>query len=125
MAINVLIQTLLSAPRQPLDLYRSALASLSPALGDGKVKVRQAALEAVAVLNEAAGASAFVRLLAEARQLEPNRRPASAGIKPEARLSWNQTGGPPQLESNWRPASAGFKTRGRLNCGLASPTAAR
>ena len=29
MAINVLIQTLLSAPRQPIDLYRSALAALS------------------------------------------------------------------------------------------------
>ena len=29
MAINVLIQTLLSAPRQPLDLYRSALDALS------------------------------------------------------------------------------------------------
>ena len=62
-AISVLIQTLLSAPRQPFELYRSALAALSSPLGDAKPKVRQAALEAVAVLQEVAGPSAFETLL--------------------------------------------------------------
>jgi len=66
MAINVLIQTLLSAPRQPIELYRTALAALSSALVDGKPKVKQAALEAVAVLHDAAGAGSFDRLMLEA-----------------------------------------------------------
>ena len=40
-------------------------------------------------------------------KLAPTRRPASAGTEPEARLSWHRTGGPPQLAPNRRPASAG------------------
>ena len=66
----------------------------------------------------------------EPRQIESNRRAASAGIKPESRVSWNRTGEPRQLESNRRPASAGVKrthllgpTRGRPahgHCGLGS-----
>ena len=39
---------------------------VAAALGDGKPKVKQAALEAVAVLQEAAGAAAFERLLKDA-----------------------------------------------------------
>lgn len=66
MAINVLIQTLLSTPSQPLELYRSAFQALSIALADGKPKVKQAALEAMAVLHEAAGASSFSLLMGEA-----------------------------------------------------------
>ena len=64
-AISVLIQTLLSASRQPLELYRSCLAALSSPLGDAKPKVRQAALEATAVLHEMAGAPAFDSIMRE------------------------------------------------------------
>ena len=62
-AISVLIQTLLSAPRQPLELYRAALQALSNPLADAKPKVRTAALEAAAVIHEVAGAAAFETLL--------------------------------------------------------------
>ena len=62
-ALNILIQTLLSTPRQSLDLYRHALTTLAAPLDDAKPKVRQAALEAAAVLHEVAGASAFETLL--------------------------------------------------------------
>ena len=40
------------------------------------------------------------------RQLESNRRAASAGVEPKGRVSWSRTGGPRQLESNRRAASA-------------------
>ena len=51
----------------------------------------------------------------EPRQIESNRRAASAGIKPESRVSWNRTGEPRQLESNRRAASAGFKSKSRVS----------
>ena len=35
----------------------------------------------------------------------------------EARLSWSQTGAPPQLESNWSPASAGVKPKAQRGGG--------
>ena len=64
-AISVLIQTLLSAPWQPPELCRTVLAALSTPLADPKPKVRQAALEATAVLHDTAGAASFEAMLAE------------------------------------------------------------
>ena len=51
------------------------------------------------------------------RQLWPNRRPASAGVEPEAHVSWGRAGGPRQLESNRRPASGGIEPEARVSCG--------
>ena len=48
-------------------------------------------------------------------QLEPNRRAASAAVKLEARISWNQTGGLRQLQSNRRAASAAVKLEARIS----------
>ena len=65
-AISVLIQTLLTAPRQSLDVYANAMMALAQPLSDSKPKVRQVALEATAVIFETAGASAFESLLRDA-----------------------------------------------------------
>ena len=64
-AISVLIQTLLGAPRQPPELCRSSLIALSAPIADTKPKVRQAALEAAAVLHEMTGAAVFEGILHE------------------------------------------------------------
>jgi len=64
-AISVLIQTLLGAPRQPPELCRTALIALSAPIADTKPKVRQAALEAAAVLHEMTGAAVFEGILLE------------------------------------------------------------
>jgi hypothetical protein len=85
---------------------------------------------AVAVAAEArtTGEASVARALAlyEVRQLESNRRLASAGIEPEARVSWNRTGGPDVRPSRAPPASAhrqpdlGLISLARPTCGLIS-----
>ena len=64
-AVNVVIQTLLASPSQPTELYRKAMSAMSAALDDVKPKVQSVALEACAVLREAAGPAAFDALLRE------------------------------------------------------------
>ena len=64
-AVNVVIQTLLASPSQPTELYRKAMRAMSAALDDVKPKVQSVALEACAVLREAAGPAAFDALLRE------------------------------------------------------------
>lgn len=64
-AITVLAQTMQASPTQPLELHRAALGALSLALEDVKPRVARAALDAMPVLAEAAGAPVFEWLMRE------------------------------------------------------------